>query len=124
MAKKKAAVHSRSNQPFTAYGYVRSATGNPEHIEEQKAAILDYFERYGLQPGLIVVEGAGSGMLTPSDHPAFVELLRKLQSGDTLIVTSVDRLGRDSGELVKTIRDLASRGVKVMLITGDIVQPE
>ena len=67
------------------YGYVRSATGNRESLEEQ----VTILKGYGIEN--IIEEKTGK------DLP---ELLDKLQEGDTLRVSSVDRLTRDANKLL------------------------
>ncbi len=67
------------------YGYIRSATGNKESLEEQVATL----KSYGIEH--IIEEKTGK------DLP---ELLTKLQAGDTLRVSSVERLTRDVNKLL------------------------
>lgn len=44
-------------------------------------------------------------------RPGLDQALARLQSGDTLIVWKLDRLGRSMKHLVETVNDLAARGV-------------
>lgn len=46
-----------------------------------------------------------------SVRPQLDLCLSMLQPGDTLVVWRLDRLGRNTGELVRTVTDLAARGV-------------
>ena len=54
-----------------------------------------------------------SGSVEAAQRPMFSKLMDKLESGDTLIVTKLDRLGRNAMDVRKTIEDLGLRGVRV-----------
>ncbi|AGH84315.1 Transposon resolvase [Ralstonia pseudosolanacearum FQY_4] len=48
-----------------------------------------------------------------AERPGFSKLLDKLDEGDTLVVTKLDRLGRNTGDVLATIERLAVLGVQV-----------
>jgi DNA invertase Pin-like site-specific DNA recombinase len=52
------------------------------------------------------------------DRPGLEACLRALREGDTLVVWTLDRLGRDLAHLVATVRDLESRGVGFRVVAG------
>lgn len=54
-----------------------------------------------------------SGKIPASERPGFVQLLNKLESGDVLIVTKLDRLGRSTADVLSTVAKLEHSGVKV-----------
>lgn len=47
-------------------------------------------------------------------RPVFVEMLKKLEQGDTLIVAKLDRLGRDVIDVIATVEHLSKAGVSVV----------
>lgn len=47
-------------------------------------------------------------------RPVFVEMLKKLEQGDTLIVAKLDRLGRDVIDVIATVEHLSKAGVNVV----------
>lgn len=49
-------------------------------------------------------------------RPNFEKLLAKLQNGDSLIVTKLDRLARSTSEGSKLISDLLNRGISVHIL--------
>lgn len=49
-------------------------------------------------------------------RPAFDEAMRFLRSGDTLVVTKMDRLARDLRSLLSTVEDLDKRGVGLRIL--------
>jgi DNA invertase Pin-like site-specific DNA recombinase len=48
-------------------------------------------------------------------------LLKEIQSGDTLMVTKLDRFTRSTQEGIETIRNLTDRGIKVNILNMGIV---
>lgn len=62
-----------------------------------------------------------SGSITSSERPQFARLLDRLESGDVLIVTKLDRLGRNAMDVRSTVDRLAAKGVRVhCLALGDV----
>lgn len=53
---------------------------------------------------------------TTTERPKFQEVLGKLQPGDTLVVTKLDRFARTAAEGSKVIRDLIEKGIKVHIL--------
>jgi putative DNA-invertase from lambdoid prophage Rac len=60
-----------------------------------------------------IVEETISGSSGTGRRPQFMKLLDRLESGDVLIVTRIDRLGGDLIDVVFTVERLQSVGVRV-----------
>lgn len=54
-----------------------------------------------------------SGSVAAGERPGFRKLQEKLETGDVLIVTKLDRLGRNAMDVRQTVEALAKLGVKV-----------
>lgn len=54
-----------------------------------------------------------SGSVAASERPGFGKLLEKLESGDVLVVTKLDRLGRNAMDVRATVEALTTLGVRV-----------
>lgn len=54
-----------------------------------------------------------SGSVAANARPQFSKLLDRLEPGDLLIVTKLDRLGRNAMDVRSTVERLAGEGVKV-----------
>ena len=54
-----------------------------------------------------------SGSVAAIERPGFRKLQEKLEAGDVLIVTKLDRLGRNAMDVRQTVEALAKLGVKV-----------
>ena len=53
---------------------------------------------------------------TRTDRPNFTILLNKLEFGDTLVITKLDRFARNTAEGLNVIQHLLDRGVKVNIL--------
>ena len=60
-----------------------------------------------------IVEESISGSVGAMDRPGFAKLVDRLESGDALIVTKMDRLGRNAMDVRATVERLAGIGVRV-----------
>lgn len=63
-----------------------------------------------------VIEEVISGATPAMDRPQFVKLVDKLEEGDCLVVTKIDRLGRDNIDVQKTVTMLLGMGVKLICL--------
>jgi DNA invertase Pin-like site-specific DNA recombinase len=99
------------------YGYARVSTvgqcrdGNS--LEEQTVAL----KNYGCQE---IITEAFSGKTM--ERPQFINLLERLQAGDTLVVCKLDRFARTAIEGVQTVRELFDRGIKVHILNMGLVE--
>lgn len=67
---------------------------------------------FAIEPKRAVVETI-SGSAPASERPGFAKLLDRLEPGDVLVVTKLDRLGRNAMDLRATVDKLAASGVRV-----------
>ena len=58
---------------------------------------------------------------TKMDRPEFTELIGQLKSGDRLVMTKLDRFARNTGDGIKTIRELMNRGVAVHILNMGLI---
>lgn len=54
-----------------------------------------------------------SGSVAAKERPGFRKLLEKIEEGDVLIVTKLDRLGRNAMDVRSTVESLTESGVRV-----------
>ncbi|MFV8800698.1 recombinase family protein [Yersinia sp. LJYL362] len=54
-----------------------------------------------------------SGSVAASERSGFTRLLDRMENGDVLIVTKLDRLGRNAIDVRKTVEQLAASGIRV-----------
>jgi putative DNA-invertase from lambdoid prophage Rac len=60
-----------------------------------------------------IVEESISGSVATSERPGFTRLMDRMESGDILAVTKLDRLGRNAMDVRATVEALSELGVKV-----------
>ncbi|HDR9049341.1 DNA invertase [Burkholderia singularis] len=60
-----------------------------------------------------VVSESISGSVSADQRPGFAKLLDRMEEGDVLIVTKLDRLGRNAMDVRATVEGLAERGIRV-----------
>jgi len=92
-------------------GYARVSTED-QHLDLQLSAL----KAHGCDA--IFYDHGASG--SRFDREGFLEALHTAQSGDTLVVWRLDRLGRSLGHLVKVIGGLEKRGVEFVSLTESI----
>lgn len=67
---------------------------------------------YQVQPHRVIAETI-SGSTQASDRPGFQKLLERMENGDVLIVTKLDRLGRNAMDVRTTVERLSADGIRV-----------
>lgn len=67
---------------------------------------------FSVEPKRIVTETI-SGSVAAMERPGFSKLVDRLEEGDVLIVTKLDRLGRNAMDVRATVERLAASGVRV-----------
>src|SRR3954462_12033406 len=80
---------------------------------------------YKVQPNRIVSETV-SGSSAIEQRKGFLKLLDRLEAGDVLIVTKLDRLGRNAIDVQQTVARLEAMGVHVHCLAlggGDLTSP-
>ena len=91
------------------FAYVRvSTTGQTTENQIQEIEAAGFHD----EPRRIVTETI-SGSVAIAQRRGFSRLMDKLEAGDVLIVTKLDRLGRDAIDVSTTVRKLEELGVRV-----------
>jgi putative DNA-invertase from lambdoid prophage Rac len=67
---------------------------------------------FNIDPRRVVAECV-SGSIAAKQRAGFTKLLDRLEDGDVLIVTKLDRLGRNAMDVRATVEELAAVGVRV-----------
>lgn len=99
------------------YGYCRVSTkgqleGNG--LEAQRKEILEKYSNAE------IIEEAFTG--TKTDRPKFNALIAELKKGDTLVVTKLDRLARNTVEGIQIVEGLFDKGVAVHVLNVGLLE--
>jgi putative DNA-invertase from lambdoid prophage Rac len=90
-----------------AYCRVSTADQNTQNqIMEIKAA------GFAIETHRLIEENI-SGSVTAKQRPGFIKLIDRMEQGDVLVVTKLDRLGRNAMDVRATVEQLASSGIRV-----------
>lgn len=91
------------------YGYARVSTDD-QTCENQRLTIEAKYPELKKW----FQDEAVSGTVPASQRPALARVLELTESGDTLVVVAIDRLGRDTLDVLNTVETLRKKGVSVV----------
>jgi putative DNA-invertase from lambdoid prophage Rac len=101
--------HKTRSSSMALFGYGRVST-REQDAENQKLEL----ERAGHQINFWFADSI-SGKVPATQRPQFRLLLDRIRPGETLVVSKLDRLGRDALDVAATINLLAGRKVEVIV---------
>lgn len=90
-----------------AYCRVSTADQTTDNQAQEIAA-----SGFAIEPRRVITETI-SGSQAARERPEFCKLLDKLETGDVLVVTKLDRLGRSAVDVRNTVEGLSGMGVRV-----------
>ena len=93
------------------YGYVR-VSSKDQNIDRQILSLLNY----GVQKDRIFVDKLSG---KDFDRPQYRRLIKKIKSGDTLVIKSIDRLGRNYDEILAQWRHI-TKEIKADIVVLDM----
>jgi putative DNA-invertase from lambdoid prophage Rac len=100
-----------TEKSMAVFGYGRVST-KEQQSENQRLEL----ERAGYQVTYWFADEGVSGKVAASERPQFRIVLDKIRDGETLVVSKLDRLGRDAHDVGATIRMLAARDIEVVVL--------
>lgn len=94
------------------YGYHRTST-EEQHLERGVSEIKAYCAQNDIElKELFLDQHTGKNF----DRPEYKVLKRILDDGDTLIITEVDRLGRNKVDTMKELRWFQEHGIRLLIL--------
>jgi len=90
------------------YGYIRVSSrdqNEDRQILAMQAAAVD--------PACMFIDKQSGADF---NRPQYLRLIRRLRAGDTMVIKSIDRLGRNYDGILEQWRDLSSRGVSIKVL--------
>ena len=97
-------------QRVFAYARVSTVEQLTENQREQIARA-----GYDIAPKRFIEEQI-SGSVPSAQRPGFQRLLERMDEGDTLVVTKLDRIGRDSIDVQQTVERFQSEGIRLVVL--------
>jgi DNA invertase Pin-like site-specific DNA recombinase len=101
---------SKKEEILVIYGYARVSS-----TDQNLATQLEQLERYGVDE---IFSEKVIGVAKKREK--LDQLLEKLQSGDTLVITRMDRLGRSSKQLLDLVEEFKERNVHLVILSPNI----
>lgn len=96
---------------MNTYGYVRVSTKD-QNESRQMAAM----QEFGVGDSCIILDKQSGKNF---DRPGYRRLVRKLKAGDTLVIKSIDRLGRNYDEILEQWR-LLTKEKQIAIVVLDM----
>ncbi|MBQ8005829.1 MAG: recombinase family protein [Clostridia bacterium] len=78
------------------YGYIRGSSRDQNEERQVRA-----MEEFGVSPSHMIMDKQSG---KDFDRPGYKRLIKKIKPGDTLVIKSIDRLGRDYNEILEQWR--------------------
>ena len=97
-------------QRVFAYARVSTVEQLTENQSEQIARA-----GYDIAPKRFIEEQI-SGSVPAAQRPGFQRLLERMDEGDTLVVTKLDRIGRDSIDVQQTVERFQREGIRLVVL--------
>lgn len=98
---------------MTSYCYTRVST-NDQTTTNQVSDCAG--AGYAIDPANVYADVGVSGAVPAADRPQWQALLQVLTKGDIVIVTKIDRLGRNAADILATVDHLTSISVKLIVL--------
>ena len=96
---------------FTVYGYVRVSSRDQNEVRQCLA-----MREYGIADENIFVDKQTGATFK---RPAYLRLVSKLKAGDTLVIKSIDRLGRNYEEILEQWR-IINKDISAYIVVLDM----
>lgn len=98
------------------YGYMRISTNKEsQKTDRQRVTLESYSKDNGFTFDEIVEERV-SGTKKAETREVYSRLKDKLRVGDILVITDLDRLGRNADDTMTELRDLKAKGIKIIIL--------
>ncbi len=97
-----------------AVAYLKTTLDRQE-VQEQKLAILEFAHREGITVSRLIEMPASAAI-----GKRIEQLFTQVESGDTLIVSELNRIGRSVGQIVRTVEALIKGKVCFIAVKEDI----
>lgn len=98
------------------FAYMRISTNHKtQKVDRQQQTIIEYSVNNGFKVDRFFSDIITGGTKA-ENRPGFLDMKNQLRSGDTVIVSDIDRLGRNADDVIVEIKDLQSKGIRVVAL--------
>ena len=97
------------------FAYMRISTKDKQTTDRQEITLRKYAEANGFSFDELISEKV-SGSVKVNDRSEYGKLKDKIRSEDIMVVSDLDRLGRDADDVIRELKELKAIGIKVVAL--------
>jgi len=98
------------------FGYMRISTQKEKQTTDRQRITLEQYEGDNGFKFDELIEERISGTIKSESRPQFNILVNKLRENDILVVTDIDRLGRNADDVIMEFKKLKAQGIRVIAL--------
>lgn len=98
------------------FGYMRISTQKERQTTDRQRITLEQYSKNNNFVFDEIVEERISGTVKAENRTHYKALRDKLRNGDILIVTDIDRLGRNADDVIMEFKRLKAKGIRVIAL--------
>jgi len=98
------------------FGYMRISTQKEKQTTDRQRITLEQYSQNNSFEFDEIVEERISGNVKAEHRPEYKALRKKLRKEDILIVTDIDRLGRNADDVIMEFKKLKADGIRVIAL--------
>lgn len=98
------------------FAYMRISTNHKtQKVDRQQQTIIEYsiINQFRIDE---FVSDVITGGTKADNRPNYHNMKKQFRNGDTLVISDVDRLGRNADDVIVEIKDLQSKGIRVVAL--------
>lgn len=104
------------NMKNKIFAYMRISTNKKtQKIDRQEKTILDYATNNNFKINEFYSDII-SGGCSASTRPNYITLKNQLREGDIIILSDIDRLGRDADDVILELKELKLKGIRLIAL--------
>ena len=97
------------------FGYMRISTKEKQTTDRQEITLRQYAKFNSFEFDEVVSEKI-SGTVKANNRTEYMRLKDKIRNGDILVITDLDRLGRDADDVIRELKELKALDIKVVAL--------
>ncbi|SJT57331.1 Putative DNA-invertase from lambdoid prophage Rac [Clostridioides difficile] len=101
---------------FMIFSYMRISTQKEKQTTDRQRITLEQYAKENKFKFDEIIEERISGTIKAEHRPQFNILKQKLRENDILIITDIDRLGRNADDVIMEFKKLKSEGIRIIAL--------
>ncbi|WP_039233401.1 recombinase family protein [Clostridium novyi] len=98
------------------FGYMRISTQKEKQTTDRQRITLEGYAKDNEFKFDDIIEERISGTIKADHREKYNELKNKLRQGDVVVITDLDRLGRNADDTISELKDLKNKGIRVIAL--------